>query len=80
METKGSQRRFTMEEEGLALHRRLNGSEVILHDAELDAYMLYHRNDTYAGAVVVIDGIGYEFITECDRDYGKVLTRKQQVA
>lgn len=61
MEERGSQRRFTLEEQDLEVIRRVNEEEVILQgpDGELS---LHYRNDDYAGAVVVIDGEGYEFV------------------
>lgn len=62
MKTIGSQNRSTLEEEGLKFHQRLNDTNVILSD-EHGNFALYIQNDHFAGHVVEIDGIGYEFVT-----------------
>jgi hypothetical protein len=58
----GSQTRSTIEEEGLSLHQWLNNADVILSD-DHGNFAMYTKNDNYAGHVVEIDGIGYEFVS-----------------
>jgi hypothetical protein len=62
MNTVGSQVRLTPEEEGLTVED-LDGVDAILRD-ENGHRMLYTMCDDFAGSVVVIQGIGYEFVRE----------------
>ena len=57
----GSQIRETLEEAGFELIER-NGDEVILKEIETLNLELWVKSDDYAGYVVEIDGVGYEFI------------------
>lgn len=57
----GSQCRDSLDYSGYTLHKRINNNEVILmaYDKVLQ---LWVAKDDYAGYVIEIDGIGYEFI------------------
>jgi hypothetical protein len=59
MKTIGSQKRETLEESGLTLHKRISKKEVILADG--DKFELWFLNDHHAGYTIEIDGKGYEF-------------------
>lgn len=62
----GSQMRETLEESGCTLHQRINESEVILNE---DGHLqLYCANDHFAGHVIEIDGVGYEFCTSVNAE------------
>lgn len=56
----GSQNRETLEDAGLRLVAGMDDGEVILADG--DKRELWQRNDHFAGYVVEIDGVGYEFV------------------
>ena len=62
MTTLSGQNRSTLEEEGLVLFARLNNFNVVLRD-NAGKYALYTLNDHYSGHVVVIDELGYEFVS-----------------
>lgn len=62
MQRRGSQRRFTLEEKGVVIFRRLADNHLILQDVETGDLSLYVLRDDYAGPVVVVDGQGYEFV------------------
>lgn len=71
MQERGYQKRFTLDEEGAVVHQRLNRSrwrakEVVLRDIETGRLTLWSKNDHYCGAVVVIDGVEYEFVRSVD--------------
>jgi len=61
----GSQNRETLEEAGYRLFHRINSREVLLLELDdgqdTDHLMLYCARDDFAGHVVEIDGVGYEF-------------------
>ena len=57
----GSQLRETLAESGYVLIEK-KGREVLLKEADGDKVELWHKNDHFAGAVIEIDGVGYEFI------------------
>jgi len=61
-EVRGSQTRQAIDDAEYELIER-RGNEVVLRDTELDRYELWTQNDGFAGYVVVIDGIGHEFVT-----------------
>lgn len=56
--------RETLEEAGSTVAGYLNETEVIIktEDANGTIYELYRKNNDFAGYVLEIDGIGYEFI------------------
>jgi hypothetical protein len=59
-----SQNREKIEDSDYELvEKRSNGSAVIFNPS-LDNYELYQQNDHYSGWVLVIDGIGYEFVRD----------------
>jgi hypothetical protein len=58
----GSQRRYTLEEEGATVFQCLEDNELVLQDKETGELSLYTLRDDFAGAVVVVDGQGYEFV------------------
>lgn len=60
MSFNGSQIRLKPEEEGLTVES-MDGVDAILRDED-ERRLLYTMNDDFAGAVVVIQGIGYEFV------------------
>lgn len=58
----GSQVRESLADSGYVVDFRLNAHEVILSDLSFTGkWELWHKNDHYAGYVIVIDGQGYEF-------------------
>lgn len=66
MITIGSQKRETLSEAGCRVYHRLDEREVLLIAVDADGedtghLMLYCANDHYAGHVIDIDGVGYEF-------------------
>ena len=60
MKTIGSQKRETLQEAGFELVEK-SDNQVILKEIETLNLELWVKNDDYAGYVVEIDGIGYEF-------------------
>lgn len=58
---RGSQTRYSLLEMGLTVVDRRGKNSVILEDED-GHRELYSRNDTFAGAVVVIGRTGYEFV------------------
>ncbi|MFC1718227.1 hypothetical protein ACFL6S_31515 [Candidatus Poribacteria bacterium] len=63
MQQYGSQIRETLEEAGLEFIRwSWAGKEAILRDIESRKQELWAASDDYAGYVVEINGIGYEFL------------------
>jgi hypothetical protein len=63
MRHSGSQVRETLKEAGCRIHQRINAQEVVLIDVETGNLMLYCEKDDFAGHVIEIDGVGYEFCT-----------------
>jgi hypothetical protein len=61
MKQRGSQFCETLEESEYIIAGRVEDS-AILQDLTDGHYDLYVENDDYAGHVIVIDGIGYEFV------------------
>ena len=68
----GSQYRETLEESGYQIHRRLDDETVILfHNTTPELGEYYVMRDDHSGAVIEINGKGYEFcrsfpLTESD--------------
>jgi hypothetical protein len=62
MITVGSQRRETLEEAGYVIVARLEDKELILADKD-GKREVWAANDDYAGYVIVVDNVGYEFVT-----------------
>lgn len=58
----GSQRRETLEEAGYRLIRHVGKTGAILQDKETGEYELWVKRPHYAGYVVEIKGIAYEFV------------------
>lgn len=73
MTVNGSQKRFSLEEEGLILYKRLPYNKVVLKDKETDDYFLYKLNDQFAGTTIEIKGKGYEFVSSNVDGFGKPL-------
>jgi hypothetical protein len=67
MRTIGSQTRQELEYSDYKMHQRINAEEVILmaYDGVLQ---LWVANDDYAGFVLEIDGVGYEFVTSVNAE------------
>ena len=61
METIGSQKRELLAESGMTLVSSDNDTAVLQADDDGNLEMWY-ANDKHAGYVIVIDGIGFEFI------------------
>ena len=61
METIGSQTRESLKEASYVLEKIRENGEVILFNKVDGCFELWVANDSYAGYVVEIDGIGYEF-------------------
>jgi len=59
----GSQSREPIEESEYSLLRKLDQGEVILLDKTNGHQELWSQNNNFAGYVIEIDGIGYEFVT-----------------
>lgn len=59
----GSQTRESIEETKYSISQRINSQEVILRDETTGELSLWCANDHYAGYVIEIDEIGYEFCT-----------------
>jgi len=58
----GSQHREQIEETDYKVWEHVEGSdEIILQDTETLNLEYWHRNDDFAGYVVEVDGVGYEF-------------------
>ena len=58
-----SQVRETLEESGCSLVALTpHDGEVILKDNDLKTFQVWQRRDDYAGYVIVINGVGYEFV------------------
>ncbi len=62
MEIRGSQRRESLEEAGYRIFGNPIHDDVVLEDIETGHRELWQKNDDFAGYVVVIDGVGYEFV------------------
>jgi len=64
MKTIGSQTRETLAESGYSLIGRIDVNEVILQDSADSGGKpeLWTQRDDFAGYVIEIDGIGYEFV------------------
>ena len=62
---KGSQFRQTLEQAGYKVHVLYNDGYALLWN-ENDKLELWQRNDCYAGWVIAIRGIGYEFVRSID--------------
>jgi len=74
METRGSQKREKIEETSLEVVRFSRGRMIaILRDKTTGLTEQWAANDDFAGYVVEINGIGYEFIKTLTDigDYGK---------
>lgn len=56
-----SQIRVTIEGEGYSLLKRLEDGAVILENEE-GGFELWQENDDFAGFVLTIDDIGFEFV------------------
>lgn len=67
MRTIGSQTRQELEYSDYKMRQRINAEEVILmaYDGVLQ---LWVANDDYAGFVLEIDGVGYEFVTSVNAE------------
>ena len=65
MEARGSQLRQELELSGMTIYAFTGShdlaSEVLLEERGTRKLELWRRNDSYAGYVIVIDGVGYEF-------------------
>ena len=63
----GSQTRQELEYSDYKLYQRINAEEVILmaYDGVLQFWV---ANDQYAGYVLEIDGIGYEFVSSVNAE------------
>ena len=57
----GSQNREKIEDTEYEVYRVCAHGEVILHDTEMNRYEVWAKNDNFAGYVLEINGIGYEF-------------------
>ena len=64
----GSQMRETLEESGMTLTVLLPETEEAILTTESGRHELWYQNDHYAGYVVEIDGVGYEFIHGLNED------------
>lgn len=62
MKTIRSQRRITLDEAGYEVHN-LGMETAILRDKDTGKLELFVKNDDYAGWVVEINGVGYEFVS-----------------
>jgi hypothetical protein len=58
----GSQTRELLSESGYTLHSKRGSGEVILTNIVDGKRELWAANNHYAGYVIEIDGMGYEFI------------------
>ena len=67
----GSQLRETLAESGYVLLER-KGNAVLLKEVDGDKVEEWHKNDHFAGAVIEIDGVGYEFIRTADIFHCKI--------
>lgn len=74
--TVNSSKRFSLEEEGLILYKRLPYNKVVLKDQETDDYFLYKLNDQFVGTTIEIKGKGYEFVSGNVDGFGKPLNTK----
>ena len=62
MKTIGSQKRESLFESGFRLISRQRDGSVILKDRETGTCEMWTPNDHYAGYVIEIDKVGYEFV------------------
>lgn len=60
MKTIGSQKRESLSESGMTLHKRIDRNQVHLKDADGNME-LWIRNDHFAGYTIEINKVGYEF-------------------
>ena len=78
MRTIGSQTRETLQEANAQLVARIDDDTVVIRDLGLKRLDVYAKRDDYAGYVIEIDGVGYEFVrtaTTSDLESCEVITR-----
>jgi len=68
VQTRGSQKRITIEESEQTIHEFWGDGMVVLYYAPKDTYELWRLKDDYAGFVIDIDGRGYEFIRQLKKE------------
>lgn len=61
--TAGSQTREELHESGYICACKFPTGDVLLIDVEANQAEIWTANDDFAGYVIVIDGVGHEFIT-----------------
>ena len=64
----GSQLRELIAESGYELVAEFYGGLAILRDTISNKLEVWQANDDFAGYVVVLDGVGYEFVREVTGD------------
>lgn len=62
MESTGSQNRGKLTNSGMCFVRRESSTEVVLRDQHTGVEELWVERDNYAGYVIEVDGVGYEFV------------------
>lgn len=62
MESTGSQNRDTLEDSGMRFVCRRSSTDIVLRDQDTGIEELWVERDDYAGYVIEIDGVGYEFV------------------
>lgn len=62
MKTRGSQTRDTLLESGYRIHSKRGSGEIVLENIVDGNREVWAANDHFAGYVIEIDGIGYEFV------------------
>jgi hypothetical protein len=67
MKKYGSQTRESLRGSGYKLIKK-SGKEAILQDREDGHFELWMKNNHFAGYVIVIDGIGYEYVSRTTRE------------